>query len=75
MANSDTSGYLGSFEATRDDGPDGINIDEILETAVEEAENEDDFNKESNDYLHGQSLGKLSTNLYDAFQMTKTDRS
>ena len=66
MASSDISGYLSSFEGTRDDGPDGINIEEVLETAVEEAENPDDLNEESSDYLHGQNLGRLSTNLYDA---------
>ena len=68
MANSDVSGYLGSFDGIGDDRPNCINIDEILENAFEEAENQDDFNEESSDYVHGQSLGKLPTNLYDAFQ-------
>lgn len=71
MASSDISGYLSSFEGTGDDGPDGINIDEILETAIEEAENQDDTNAESSNYLHGQSLGRLPTSLYDAFNSSR----
>lgn len=73
MASSELSGYLGSFEGTVDDGPERINIDEALEAAVEEAENQDDASEEPRDYLDGQSLRRLSTSLYDAFQIFKTD--
>ena len=73
MAGSDISGYFSSFEGTGDDGADGINIDEILETAIEEAENQDDFNEDSRNYLHGQSLRNLPTNLYDASQIIKAN--
>ena len=78
MAGSDISGYFSSFEGTGDDGADGadgINIDEILETAIEEAENQDDFNEDSSDYLRGQSLRNLPTNLYDASQIIKANGS
>ena len=74
MASSSISGYPSSFEVIGEDGPDGINIDEVLETAVEEAENQDDFNEESRDYRLGQCLEKIPPNLYDLFQTFKAGR-
>ena len=75
MANSDISGYFSSFEGTGEDSPDGVNIVEILDTAIAEAEHQDDTNEDSRNYLNGQSMRNLPTNLYDAFQIIKVGGS
>ena len=67
MADSDLSGDLNPLGTNGDDGPDDLNVDEILEAIIEEAANHEDSDEGLTEHVQCKSLEKLPPKMYDTF--------
>ena len=74
MATSELSADLGYLEVNGSDGHDGMNVDEVLEAAVDEAANSQRFNEERREYLQARNLENIPANVYFLSRKTATDK-